>query len=55
MTRGGRVLTVVARGTSFRMAIDRAYEAVACVSFPKRHFRTDIGDKALGVPARPSE
>ena len=49
VTHGGRVLTVVARGTSFRAAIERAYEAVACVSFSHRHYRTDIGNKALRV------
>ena len=47
VTNGGRVLTVVARGATFRSAIDRAYGAVRCLSFSAMHFRTDIGQKAL--------
>ena len=53
VTNGGRVLTVVARGETFRSAIDRAYSAVRRVSFSGLHFRTDIGDKALTWDTRP--
>ena len=47
VTSGGRVLTVVGRGGTFGEAIDRAYQAVGCISFPGKHVRTDIGQKVL--------
>ena len=49
VTSGGRVLTVVARGQTFGEARDRAYEAAACISFPDKHVRTDIGVKATAA------
>ena len=47
VTAGGRVLTVVASGSDYRSAIDRAYEAVGKISFEGMHYRKDIGAKAL--------
>ncbi len=47
VTSGGRVLTVVARGTTFEAAITQAYEAVDRISFPHALHRTDIGRKAI--------
>jgi phosphoribosylamine--glycine ligase len=47
VTSGGRVLTIVGRGTSVRSAIDRAYAGVDAVSFEGMHVRRDIGKKAL--------
>ena len=47
VTDGGRVLTVVGRGDSFAQAIERAYQATACIKFDGKHARTDIGKKAL--------
>ena len=47
VTSGGRVLTVVARGSGYRQAIERAYDAVGRISFEGSHVRTDIGHKAL--------
>ena len=47
VTSGGRVLTVVARGTTFEDAIAHAYEAVGRISFSRAHHRTDIGRKAI--------
>jgi len=47
VTAGGRVLTVVGRGTTYRAAIDTAYAAAARISFEGMQFRTDIGQKAL--------
>ncbi len=41
-TAGGRVLTVVATGADLRAARQRAYEAVALISFADMHFRRDI-------------
>jgi phosphoribosylamine--glycine ligase len=46
VTAGGRVLTVVARGSTFADARRRAYEAVDCISFEGMHCRRDIGLKA---------
>jgi len=47
VTAGGRVLTVVARGSGFADAIERAYRGVRAISFSGAQFRTDIGRKAL--------
>jgi phosphoribosylamine--glycine ligase len=48
VTAGGRVLTVVGRGATYRDAIDVAYRAAACIRFEGMQFRRDIGNKALG-------
>ena len=47
VTSGGRVLAVTARGSDLRAAVDKAYEAVAKVSFEGAQNRTDIAAKAL--------
>ena len=47
MTAGGRVLTVVASGSDYRNAIDRAYDAAGKIQFEGMHYRKDIGAKAL--------
>src|SRR5687768_12193183 len=47
VTAGGRVLTVVGRGPTYRAAIDRAYSAASHITFDKMHFRRDIGRSAL--------
>jgi phosphoribosylamine---glycine ligase len=49
VTAGGRVLTVVGRGSSYEQAIDRAYEGVSMIRFEGMHHRSDIGRKALHV------
>ncbi len=51
VTSGGRVLTVVGRGPTFGEARDRAYRAAACISFPGKHVRMDIGRKAVAAGA----
>jgi len=47
VTSGGRVLTVVGRGTDFVEARRRAYEAVGRLSFEAMHYRRDIGVRAV--------
>jgi phosphoribosylamine--glycine ligase len=47
VVNGGRVMTVVGRGATFQMAIDRAYDAVALIRFDGMQYRRDIGRKAL--------
>jgi phosphoribosylamine--glycine ligase len=47
LTSGGRVLGVTARGASIADAIDNAYRAVGCISWPEEQHRNDIGRKAL--------
>jgi len=42
VTAGGRVLDVVGRGPDIAAARDRAYAALAEISWPGRHHRTDI-------------
>jgi phosphoribosylamine--glycine ligase len=48
VTSGGRVLTVVGRGSTFGAAIDTAYRAASHIRFEGMQFRRDIGQKALG-------
>src|SRR5204862_408134 len=43
VTSGGRVLTVVGRGATYRAAIDTAYTAAARINFEGMQFRHDIG------------
>ncbi len=45
VTNGGRVLDVVALGSTFEEARARAYEACDLVDFDGKQFRTDIGRK----------
>jgi phosphoribosylamine--glycine ligase len=47
VTAGGRVLTVVATGSDYRAAIERAYQAASLISFEGMQYRRDIGRKAL--------
>jgi phosphoribosylamine--glycine ligase len=47
VTAGGRVLTVVGRGSAFADAIARAYAGVAAIHFDGMQCRRDIGRKAL--------
>ena len=49
VTTGGRVLTVVASGKSFAVAVERAYKGVGHISFEGSHARSDIGQKALYI------
>ena len=49
VTAGGRVLTVVGRGATYRDAIDTAYTAASKISFEGMQFRRDIGLKALAA------
>jgi phosphoribosylamine--glycine ligase len=51
VTSGGRVLTVVGRGATFKEARERAYQAVELISFPGKHVRKDIGLKAMSAEA----
>jgi len=47
LTSGGRVLGVTALGSDVRAAREKAYDAVARISFEGAHFRRDIAAKAL--------
>jgi phosphoribosylamine---glycine ligase len=47
VTAGGRVLTVVGRGRTYRDAIDVAYRAAGEIRFEGMQFRKDIGRKVL--------
>ena len=53
VTNGGRVLTVVGRGSSFSEAIGRAYAGVARISFDGMQYRRDIGSRAVSLPSMP--
>jgi phosphoribosylamine---glycine ligase len=54
VTAGGRVLTVVGRGATYRQAIDTAYDAASKVSFDGMQYRRDIGRKALAALHQPA-
>lgn len=47
VSSGGRVLTVVGRGPTYREAIDVAYHAASHIQFEGMQLRRDIGRKAL--------
>lgn len=47
VTAGGRVMTLVARASTYEQAITRAYDAASRVRFDGMQFRRDIGQKAL--------
>jgi phosphoribosylamine--glycine ligase len=47
VTNGGRVLSVVGTAPSVREARDRAYAAIAEISWPGVHYRRDIAAQAL--------
>jgi len=49
VTAGGRVLTVVGQATTYRAAIDAAYDAARRIHFDGMQFRRDIGARALAV------
>jgi phosphoribosylamine--glycine ligase len=44
---GGRVLGVTARAPRLQDAIEKAYQAVRCISFEEMYYRRDIGARAL--------
>lgn len=46
-TQGGRVLSVTATHTDLRQALSQAYAVVEKIDWPGRHYRKDIGKKAL--------
>lgn len=46
VTNGGRVLTVVGRGSTYAEAITTVYRAVEALDFDGVHYRRDIGRKA---------
>jgi phosphoribosylamine--glycine ligase len=52
VTTGGRVLTIVGRGTTYAEAIGRAYAGVAGISFENVQYRTDIGRSALAFDTK---
>nr|MDE6658713.1 phosphoribosylamine--glycine ligase [Eubacterium sp.] len=47
VTSGGRVLGVTALGSSLQEALDKSYKAVEKINFENKHFRKDIGQRAL--------
>jgi phosphoribosylamine---glycine ligase len=46
-SEGGRVLNVVATGSNFATALERAYAAVDKIKFPEGYYRRDIGHRIL--------
>lgn len=54
LTNGGRVLNVVAQGTSLATAIDKAYNECAKVSFQDNFYRKDIGQRVYKVVSKNS-
>lgn len=44
VANGGRILSVVARGSDLSQARERAYQAMSCISLENGHYRSDIAD-----------
>ncbi len=55
VTNGGRVLGITAVGSTLKIAIDRAYRAVAEIKWTGSYFRRDIGGKALKRTLTPAK
>jgi len=55
LTAGGRVLDITAMGPDLATARSRAYQAVACVSWPGLHVRSDIAAAAAHEQSHPRE
>jgi phosphoribosylamine--glycine ligase len=53
VTAGGRVLDIIGRGPDAATARARAYEAIAEITWPGEHHRTDIALAASPGPATP--
>ena len=49
VTAGGRVLGVTALGSDLQSALDKAYAAVDKINFENKHYRKDIGKRALAA------
>lgn len=49
VTSGGRVLGVTALGSDLKEALDKSYAAVEKIDFEKKHYRKDIGHRALNA------
>jgi len=49
VTNGGRVLVLTAHGRDLELAVSRAYEACARVSFQDAYFRPDIAQRPLAM------
>lgn len=49
VTSGGRVLGVTALGNDIEDALKKSYDAVDKINFENKHYRTDIGQKALNA------
>ena len=49
VTSGGRVLGVTALGADLQTALDKAYAAVDQIHFENKHYRKDIGRRALAA------
>jgi len=47
VTAGGRVLGITALGSNLQQALDYAYHAADKIDFENKHFRKDIGQRAL--------
>ncbi len=49
VTSGGRVLGVTALGNNIEDALKKSYDAVDKINFENKHYRKDIGQKALNA------
>jgi phosphoribosylamine---glycine ligase len=55
VTAGGRVLTAVGQGATYREAMATAYRVVSSIAFDGMQFRRDIGRKAVTFDGRKAE
>lgn len=47
LTNGGRVLSVVSADTSLQLSLQNIYQNIDKIQFENKHYRTDIGKRAL--------
>jgi phosphoribosylamine--glycine ligase len=43
VTNGGRVLSVVSKGTDYKQAVSKSYEIVTKINYKNKNYRKDIG------------
>jgi len=46
-TNGGRVLCLVSKGPNLKESLTNIYEEIPKIHFENKHYRTDIGNRAL--------
>ena len=51
-TAGGRVIAATSTAESLQAALTRAYDIMSTIDWPGKHYRKDIGHRAVNAPAQ---